>query len=44
VTATSSKDIPIILGVAMYFTLLVIAVNLLTDIAYRLINAKVRHS
>jgi peptide/nickel transport system permease protein len=42
VTATSNKDIPVIQGVAVYFTLLVIAVNLVTDVIYGLVNPKVR--
>lgn len=41
-TATSNKDIPVIQGVAVYFTLLVIAVNLVTDVIYGLVNPKVR--
>jgi peptide/nickel transport system permease protein len=44
VSATSAKDIPIIQGIAVYFTLLVVAVNLVTDIAYGWINPKVRTS
>lgn len=42
VTATSTKDIPVIQGVAVYFTLLVIAVNLVIDVIYGLVNPKVR--
>ena len=42
VTSTSAKDIPMIQGIAVYFTLLVIIVNLITDIAYGWINPKVR--
>ncbi|MCU1490522.1 MAG: transporter permease [Acidimicrobiaceae bacterium] len=42
VAATSNKDIPVIQGVAVYFTLLVIGVNLVTDIIYGLLNPKVR--
>lgn len=44
VTATSTLDIPVIQGVAVYFTLIVIAVNLLIDLAYGWINPKVRSS
>ncbi|TMR00522.1 ABC transporter permease [Actinomadura soli] len=44
VSATGSKDIPVIQGVAVYFTLLVVAANLLTDIAYALIDPRVRAS
>jgi peptide/nickel transport system permease protein len=34
----------VIQGVAVYFTLLVIAVNLATDILYGMLNPKVRTS
>ena len=44
VSATTAKDIPVIQGVAIYFTLLVIVVNLLTDISYAWINPRVRGS
>jgi peptide/nickel transport system permease protein len=42
VTATSEHDLPVVQGVAVYFTLLVIVVNLLVDIAYGWLNPKVR--
>jgi peptide/nickel transport system permease protein len=42
VAATTAKDYPVIQGVAIYFTLLVIAVNLLTDVTYGWINPRVR--
>jgi peptide/nickel transport system permease protein len=42
VTATSEHDLPMVQGVAVYFTLLVIVVNLLVDIAYAWLNPKVR--
>lgn len=38
VSAASSGDIPVILGVAMYFTLIVIALNLLLDLAIGWLN------
>ncbi|TXK19306.1 ABC transporter permease [Homoserinibacter sp. GY 40078] len=44
VSATTSKDLPMIQGIAVYFTLIVIVVNLATDIAYGWINPKVRTS
>lgn len=44
VTSTSAKDIPVIQGIAIYFTVLVVIVNLVTDIAYGWINPKVRTS
>ncbi|QXJ21377.1 ABC transporter permease [Actinomadura graeca] len=44
VSATGTKDIPVIQGVAVYFTLLVVAANLVTDVAYVLIDSRVRAS
>jgi peptide/nickel transport system permease protein len=44
VSATAAHDVPLILGVALYFTLLVIAVNLVIDIAYGLLDPRVRVS
>jgi peptide/nickel transport system permease protein len=44
VTATFDKDIPVIQGVAVYFTLLVVGVNLVTDVVYGMLNPKVRTS
>ena len=38
VTAASNGDLPVILGVAMYFTLIVIALNLLLDLAIGWLN------
>jgi peptide/nickel transport system permease protein len=42
VTATAENDLPVVQGVAVYFTLMVIAVNLLVDIAYGWLNPRVR--
>jgi peptide/nickel transport system permease protein len=42
VTAAQTHDVSIIEGITMYFTLLVVAVNLILDICYALINPKVR--
>ncbi len=42
VISTTAKDIPVIQGIAVYFTLLVIAANLVIDITYGWINPKVR--
>jgi peptide/nickel transport system permease protein len=44
VIATLTQDIPLIQGTTLAFTLLVVIVNLVTDIAYGLINPKVRVS
>jgi peptide/nickel transport system permease protein len=41
VTATSTGDIPVIQGVAVYFTLIVISINLVLDIVVRWINPQV---
>lgn len=40
--AVQQHDLPIIQGVALYFTLITIVVNLLVDIAYGWLNPKVR--
>jgi peptide/nickel transport system permease protein len=44
VSATTAHDIPLIQGVALYFTLIVIAVNLLIDLAYAYLDPRVRVS
>jgi peptide/nickel transport system permease protein len=44
VQATAAHDFPVIQGVVVYFTLIVIAVNLLIDLAYGYFNPKVRVS
>jgi peptide/nickel transport system permease protein len=42
ILATQRHDIPMIQGVAIYFTLIVVLVNLVLDISYGLLNPKVR--
>jgi peptide/nickel transport system permease protein len=42
VSATARQDIPVIQGVALTFTIITIAINLLVDISYGLLNPKVR--
>lgn len=42
VAATNQHDVPVVQGIAVTFTIVVIVVNLLTDIAYGLLNPKVR--
>jgi peptide/nickel transport system permease protein len=44
VTATSSHDFPLIQGTVIYFTLIVVVVNLLVDLAYGYFNPRVRVS
>jgi peptide/nickel transport system permease protein len=44
VTAAGSHDLPVIEGVAFYFTVVVVIVNLLVDLSYRLLNPRVRES
>jgi peptide/nickel transport system permease protein len=41
VSATAQHDLPVIQGVVVYFTLIVIAVNVVTDLAYAFLNPKV---
>lgn len=40
--STVDHDLPVILGVGLYFTILVVCINLLVDIAYGLLNPRVR--
>lgn len=42
--ATIDHDISVILGVGLYFTILVVIINLLVDVLYGLLNPKVRTS
>lgn len=42
VQATAARDLPLIQGVVVYFTLIVIVVNLLVDLAYGYFNPRVR--
>jgi peptide/nickel transport system permease protein len=42
VTATSKHDVPVVQGLAITFTLIVIFTNLIVDIVYGLLNPKVR--
>jgi peptide/nickel transport system permease protein len=44
VQATASHDFPLIQGVVVYFTVIVIAVNLLVDLGYGYFNPRVRTS
>jgi peptide/nickel transport system permease protein len=44
VSATNKHDIPVVQGIGLAFTLLVVIVNLLVDIVYGLLNPKVRSS
>lgn len=42
VTATSGHDLPMIQGIVVYFTLIVVGVNLVVDLAYTLLDPRVR--
>lgn len=42
VMATASRDLPLIQGIVVYFTLITIAVNLIVDLAYGYFNPRVR--
>jgi peptide/nickel transport system permease protein len=44
VTAAGSHDLPVIEGVAFYFTVVVVLANLLVDVSYRLLNPRMRQS
>jgi peptide/nickel transport system permease protein len=42
VTASSTHNLPVIEGIAFYFTIAVVVANLLVDVSYRLLNPKAR--
>lgn len=42
VRASGVQDLPVVEGVVVYFTLIVVIINFLTDLTYRLLNPKVR--
>jgi len=42
VQAATDHDLPVIEGVVLYFTVIVIALNLLTDLSYAWLNPRVR--
>ncbi|HKN95682.1 MAG TPA: ABC transporter permease [Pseudonocardiaceae bacterium] len=44
VTASSTHNLPVIEGIAFYFTVAVVVANLLVDVSYRLLNPKARAS
>jgi peptide/nickel transport system permease protein len=44
VTASGSHDLPMIEGIAFYFTVIVVVVNLLIEVCYRLLNPAVGSS
>lgn len=44
VSATSTHDLPVVQGVVLYFTTIVIVVNLILDVTYGLLNPKGRVS
>ena len=44
VQGTVDHDLPVVMGIAVYFSLLVIFINLLVDLAYGLLNPRVRAS
>jgi peptide/nickel transport system permease protein len=42
VTAATQHDLPVVAGMAVYFTLIVVAINLVIDLAYLWLNPRVR--
>lgn len=44
VSAATQHDIPVIQGAVVYFTLIVVVVNVLVDVAYGLLNPRVREA
>jgi peptide/nickel transport system permease protein len=44
VSSSAEKDLPVVQGIALYFTIMVVAINLATDLAYSVLNPRVRAS
>jgi peptide/nickel transport system permease protein len=42
VTAATQHDLPVVAGIAVYFTLIVVAINLVVDLTYAWLNPRVR--
>jgi peptide/nickel transport system permease protein len=42
VTAATQHDLPVVAGIAVYFTLIVVAINLVVDLAYLWLDPRVR--
>jgi peptide/nickel transport system permease protein len=42
VTAATQHDLPVVAGIAVYFTLMVVAINLAVDLTYTWLNPRVR--
>jgi peptide/nickel transport system permease protein len=42
VTATTEHDLPVVQGIAIYFTVIVVVINLAIDLAYAWLNPRVR--
>ena len=42
VTAATQHDLPVVAGIAVYFTLIVVAINLAVDLTYAWLNPRVR--
>lgn len=40
--ATGEHDLPVLIGIALYFTIITVVINLITDLAYGWLNPKVR--
>lgn len=44
ITSTANRDLPVIQGIAVYFTVIVVVVNIIIDVIVPLLNPKVRRS
>jgi peptide/nickel transport system permease protein len=42
VSATNSHDVPVVQGITVFFTLIIVVVNLIVDVAYTLLSPRVR--
>jgi peptide/nickel transport system permease protein len=43
-TGASQRDVPVVEGVAVFFTLIIVVVNIVTDLAYSLLDPRVKTS
>ncbi|MFC4948857.1 ABC transporter permease [Pseudonocardia sp. GCM10023141] len=44
VNSTQRSDVPVVLGLVVYFTIIVVVINLVVDVSYRWLNPKVSRS
>jgi peptide/nickel transport system permease protein len=42
-TAVNSRDVPLVMGLNLFIAMMVLAANLLTDLAYGLVDPRIRY-